>query len=132
MSKYRRIAGLTPIALAVVILAVQANSQYLEWKWFDQYSKVTSWEEKLHLDNFAIYLLKDPSLLGYMAFRVGENEKASVVRKRAERNKQYLVRKRGVPSDRIRLIYLGKADKTTFILQPLTRDKPFPGVGNTP
>jgi hypothetical protein len=110
--------------MVVVISAVQVNSQHA--RWFDEYSNVTPREEKLHLDNFAYYLLKDPSLLGYIVFRVGKSEKASVVSKRAERGRQYLVREYRISRDRIRLIYLGKAGETTFILQPMTRDKSFP------
>ena len=125
MEKQIRGAG---ICLAIVILVVQVNSGQV--RWFDQYSNVTNREEKLHLDNFAYYLLKDSSLLGYIAFSAGKNEKASVVRKRAERGRQYLAREFRISRDRIRLIYLGKADETTFILQPVARDKPFPKIDN--
>ena len=108
----------------LIILATHASMGQV--RWFDQYSHVTDAQEKLHLNDFAYYLIKDSDLLGYIAFRIGNKDKMSVVKKRAEHNKRYLVQKFKISSERIRLVFLGRSDNTIFILQPLERDKPFP------
>src|SRR5262245_24717563 len=112
------------ICSVFIILVVQATMGQV--RWFDEYSNVTNSQEKLHLDDFAYYLIKDPNVLGYIAFRVGKKEKMATVKKRAENNKRYLVQEFKIPQERIRLVCLGRSDDTIFILQPLERDKSFP------
>lgn len=114
------------LLLCGLVITIFAQLNPAQVRWFDQYSNVTRVEEEFHLNNFAYYLQKDPDLIGYIAFKVGKNEKTSAVARRAERNKQYLFRKFNIPKKRIRLVCLGRADETLFILQPLIRDRPFP------
>jgi hypothetical protein len=80
------------------------------------------WEqEKLFLDDFAFYLEKNANMNGHILFYVGSNEKASSIKKRAERAMNYLIHKRKVDRRRLFLMNVGKRDETLFILQPIEK-----------
>ncbi len=113
------------ISVTILSLSQTAKGQ-VRFRWFDEYSKVTALQETFHLDNFGIYLMNDPELLGYMAFRAGVDDTRKKVIKRAEKNRQYIANKFKISKSRIRLIYLGKRDKTYFVLQPLKPTEKFP------
>ena len=91
---------------------------------FDSYGNV-SWEnEKAHLDNFAIALKQDPTLIGYIIVYAGKSTCVGEAKGRARRAKEYLVKSLGIPDHRIKGIDGGYREKLTVILQPVPADAP--------
>jgi hypothetical protein len=68
---------------------------------FDEYGDVSFEDEKARLDNFAIELNSDPNAVGYLIVYGGRRAVKGIAKTRALRAKNYLVTKRGLPSDRI-------------------------------
>ncbi len=67
---------------------------------FEQYGVISPDSEKAILDNFAIQLLDNQNLAGYVLLRRGQHSPTSVARKlRYIRN--YLTKRRGVPASRV-------------------------------
>lgn len=108
-------------SLSTNLMASNSNDE-----WFDTYG-VISWEsEKLHLDNFGIYLKRNPDMNGYIGFYLGENADPTELAARMERSKKYLVCNLEIAERRVILINGGKRSETKIILQPITKDNPIP------
>lgn len=77
------------------------EKEYLIRK-FDEYSDLSSEDEKARLDNFAIYLQKDePTFKGYIIVYAGQRTRSGEAQARAKRAKDYLVKVRGIEAARI-------------------------------
>jgi hypothetical protein len=91
---------------------------------FDSYGDI-SWEkEKAHLDNFAIALQQDPSLIGYIIVYAGKRTCVGEAKGRARRAKEYLVKSRRIPEHRIKWVDGGHSEKFRVILQPVPAHAP--------
>ena len=67
----------------------------------DEYGDIPLNAEKPRLDNFAIELKSDPNAVGYLIVYAGRRAVKGIAKTRALRAKNYLVKKRGLASDRI-------------------------------
>lgn len=76
------------------------NTQNQSIPVFEQYGAVSTDSEKAILDNFAIQLLDNQDLTGYVVLRRGQQSSKSVARK-LRYIKDYLIKKRGVPAKRV-------------------------------
>lgn len=93
---------------------------------FDTYQSDISWnEERAHLDNFAIYLKKEPELIGYIYIFTKENESVRKSKSRTNRIVKYLTKNIGsnfkVEKSRIVFIYKKNSDTSEIILQPVLK-----------
>lgn len=94
---------------------------------FASYGKLPWAEEKLHLDDFAMFLKRNPDMRGYVAFYVGENEKESNTKKRMNRVKRYLLNGwQEIGKGRITFVNAGKREETRTVLQHVLKTKPAP------
>jgi hypothetical protein len=104
------------LCLGLHILAVQASAQ----PGVDRYTTtISTSEEKYRLDKFAIYLSRDPDLIGYICFFEGTGTKSKTARERAKKARSYLVKKHSFRGKRIKLINGGERPEPTILLQGL-------------
>ena len=68
---------------------------------FDRYDGISWDNEKARLDSFAIALLQDPSLTGYIIVYTGKRSCVGEAQRRGLRAKKYLVERRGVDWNRV-------------------------------
>jgi len=106
-------------------------SEVVADQWFDSYGAISWTEERLHLDNFAIYLKRNSEMIGYIGV-CSNNHKFSVKNQKGKMNKieKYLVGVRKVEASRIKIIDRGKCIETNTILQPIDQKlgaRTFPG-----
>ncbi len=104
------------------------NNNNLPDQVFDKYGDISWGDETAHLDNFAIALLHDPNLIGYIAVYAGRRSCKGEARARAIRAKKYLVERRGIGRSRVLWIDAGYLEETLTVLQPAERgaDIKFP------
>ena len=70
--------------------------------WLSHYSGSISWErEAAYLDNFAIQIMNDSEMIGYILVYSGEDSCAKEAHARAMRMMRYLTHARGVPWNRV-------------------------------
>jgi hypothetical protein len=82
--------------------SASASSMPTNEPWISHYGGGISWEhEKAQMDNFAIQILNDPNLIGYILIYSGANSCRGEAQARALRIKKYLMNVRGVPWDRV-------------------------------
>lgn len=93
-------------------------------QWFDSYRNLSWNDEKVHLDNFAIALEHDPSLIGYIIVYAGRRACVGEARDRALRAKKYMEKTRGIQEARLKWIDGGYREELTVILQPIPRGAP--------
>jgi hypothetical protein len=87
----------------------------------DTYHDVTFEAEKSALDNFAINLLEDPKMKGYIIAYAGRRARAGEARARAECAKNYLVNERGIEAGRIVTMDGGHREEFTVDLYLVPR-----------
>ena len=89
---------------------------------FDEYSTIPFSDEKARLDNLAIYLKREPKLIGYIITYAGQQARADEAEARADRAKSYLVNERGIKSEHVVTIDGGYREKPMVELYLLPRD----------
>ncbi len=98
---------------------------------FDEYGEILWEDEKARLDNFAIQLLRDPDLIGYVLVYDAAGGCAGEAQARAIRAKRYVVEHRGVPWNRVIWRQEGWRADIHTVLQPAKRNlilpRPFRG-----
>lgn len=101
---------------------------------FDQYGAIDWENEKARLDNFAIQLLQDEKLVGYILVFDSVTGCAGEAQARAIRAKQYLVEHRGVAWNRVIWRSEGHQDGIATILQPVPPGVvlPYPFLDSPP
>lgn len=94
---------------------------------FDQYGEIPFGYEKARLENFAAKLSHDADSIGYVVVYPGSKTRRSVVRRRAQRAKDYVVRVSRLPADRIRIILGERKEKvmTELYLLPAEESPPL-------
>ena len=98
---------------------------------FEQYGAISWGVERARLDNFAIQLMNDPNLIGYILVFDEVGGCPGEAQARAIRAKRYVVETRNVPWNRVIWRTEGFTDGISTILQPVTRDMviPYQGLG---
>jgi hypothetical protein len=88
--------------------------------WIDRYGKIPWKYETARLDNFAIQLMHERDQIGYVIVNAGLVSCAGEAQARAVRAKNYMVKVRGVPPDRIvwRDIGYGESFEISLWLAP--------------
>ena len=76
------------------------SSEWQSARLFDQFGAVASNDEKARLDVFAIALQNEPGAQGYIIV-YGRRSRPGEAKKRADRQKQYLLYYRGIGKERI-------------------------------
>jgi hypothetical protein len=82
----------------------------------DEYGKLRANDENARLDNFAIELQNDPTAQGYIIGYGGRIGRAGDGQKAADKAKTYLVKKRGLASDRAMAMDGGHREEHTIEL----------------
>jgi hypothetical protein len=88
---------------------------------YEQYGEINWADERARLDNFAIHLMHDPNLIGYILVWDEVGGCPGEAQARAIRAKRYLVETRDVPSTRVIWRTEGLSDGVSTILQPVPR-----------
>ncbi len=92
---------------------------------FDTYGDLDWEDEKARLDNFAIFLLNNPSFVGHIFVWAGKLSGRGEAQARALRSRKYLVDYRKVESNRVVWHDNGFAEEANTILQPMPRERPM-------
>lgn len=91
---------------------------------FAVYSGNLAWEDEVvFLDNFAIYLKRHPEMIGYVGFYSDARMSRRKLEDRMDRSIRYLRKTRKIPKGRVQARYLGIAEDSQIVLQPLNKDK---------
>ena len=70
--------------------------------WISHYGGGVSWgDEKAQIDNFAIQIMHDPNLIGYILVYSGADSCRGEAQARALRIKNYMMKVRGIPWNRV-------------------------------
>jgi len=99
---------LRPLLLFTLLVLITTNSSGSNSRlianepWLSHYSGGISWEaEQAYLDNFAIQIMNDPNLIGYILIYSGEDSCRDEAQARALRMKNYMTEVRGVPWNKV-------------------------------
>lgn len=93
---------------------------------FDQYGAIGWNDEKARLDNFAIQLQHDETLVGYILVFDAVGGCPGEAQARAIRAKRYVVEHRGIPWNRVIWRHDGRLQDLSTILQPVSRGTSLP------
>jgi hypothetical protein len=104
------------VALLLPTFFVKASSPVNPISKFDEFGDINCEAEYARLDNFAIQLQQEPSAKGVIIFYGGKTFRGRLPKRgeaeaRAARLKPYLVRRRGIPANRIVVINGGYTDE---------------------
>jgi hypothetical protein len=94
-------ALLAAFMLLVLSFSSTQGATALDVFWIDRYGDISWEDEKARLDNFAIQLLNEPNQIGYIIVNVGLVSCKGEAQARAVRAKNYMVRVRSLPENRI-------------------------------
>jgi hypothetical protein len=83
---------------------------------FDEYGKLMSKDEAARLDNFVIELSMDPTAEGYIISYGGRASRAGDAQKAADKQKDYMVKQRGVDGNRVTTVNGGFREQPTIEL----------------
>ena len=100
---------------------------------FDSYGKISCENEKARLDNFAIQLLNNSDLVGYIFVVDGPDVCAGEGQARAIRAKRCVIEYRAIPWNRVIWRNDGYGDQFMVFLQPVRRPVriSYPLMGST-
>jgi hypothetical protein len=113
-------------ALLVGLFANVVVAQRLDH--YDDYGPIYWKDEKARLDNFAIQLLNDKSVTGYIFIVAAFDQCPGEAQARAIRAKRYVVEHGKVPWNRVIWRFEGYSSDVSTVVLPLPRDvsPPFP------
>lgn len=89
---------------------------------FDEYSNLTFRDERARLDNFAIMLQEVPEWRGYIVVYAGRRARPNEAKVRGERNRRYVIERRGVEPERVVTIDGGHREIYTVELHVIHKD----------
>jgi hypothetical protein len=98
---------------------------------FDEFGDIRSGDTKARLDNFAIHLQEDPTLLGYMVVYGGRHGPRGQAARRTAWLRDYIVNARGIDPARIITVEGGFRDELSAELWLSARGAPAPPVTPT-
>ena len=117
--------------LAIGSVEVSTASTFLVDEPVDRYGAIAWEDEKARLDNFAIELQNNPGYRGHIVVFAGRRACRNEARVRALRARDYVVRVRGVESDRILWEDGGYREDVTTILVIAPREVTRIGLNST-
>ena len=109
----RKIRLLLPCLFLILLSASFSSAQTLP---FDEYGDVGCEDEMARLDNFAVKLRDTPNYVGYAIVYGGRDGRRGEALARAARIKDYLIKSRGLESNRVMTIDGGYREKLTVDL----------------
>lgn len=80
---------------------------------FDEYGQIGGCDHSARLDNFAITLQNDPSVIGYVVVYGPEGEEFGTAKSQFSLTNDYLVNSRALDGDRIKFVYAGRNSDLT-------------------
>lgn len=104
------------VAVLCAALLIAGSSPAQGPEKFDGFGDVDCEGEMLHLDNFAVQLQRDPTMIGYIMVYGGQMHKHGDPKARASRMKEYLTRNRGVDVKRVVTIIGGYREQVEIEL----------------
>ncbi len=112
------------LILCLIPVGVHASAKSKSpTSFFDSYGDLR-WEwEKARLDNFAIFLLNNPTFVGHIFVWAGKRACRGEAQARALRAKKYLVDYRKVEWNRVIWHDNGYAEEVSTILEPMSRER---------
>jgi hypothetical protein len=117
-----------PILTIAFCLLIGINAPADTARKFDEYTNLPFSDEKARLDNVAIQLQHEPSTVAWYFIFAGTESCAGEARLRAIRAKNYIVKKHGIPADRI--IWVDEGYRENLLVEiwvmPRSRGKPYP------
>ena len=118
--------GIVILTLCLLPTGIHASaSRVSPNSFFDNYGDLDWEDEKARLDNFAIFLLNNPTFVGYIFVWAGKCACAGEAQARAMRAKKYLVDYRKIVWNRVVWHDNGYAEGVNTILQPMPRERPM-------
>ena len=101
---------------------------------YDDYGAIRWEDEKARLDNFAIQLQNDKTLVGYILVAAALGGCPGEAQARAIRAKRYVVEHRGVPANRVIWRFEGYSSDLRTVVLPLSRGvvPPYPFLFTVP
>ncbi len=106
-----------PILTIAFCLLVFSNAHADIARKFDEYTDLPFSDEKARLDNWGIQLkMEQPDMIGWYLIFAGSKSCPGEARRRAIRAKNYLVKKRGIPADRVIWVDEGYREELTVEL----------------
>ena len=88
---------------------------------FDEYSNLSISDERVRLDNFRVYLRREPDTKGYIVVYKSRQMRSGEAKRRANRAKSYLVSERGFDAKRVVAMEGGQSEKPKVELYSLPR-----------
>lgn len=85
----------------------------------DEYGPISFADEKARLDNYAIELRNDPTVVGYVICYGGRRGRRGEAQARCARAKHYLVARHKIPAGRVVTVDGGYMEQLTVMLWPL-------------
>ncbi|PYS53237.1 MAG: hypothetical protein DMF68_00100 [Acidobacteria bacterium] len=116
--------------LSIILLTASFSSAQTAHP-LDQFGDVNCEDEMAHLDNFAIEIQSNPGSIGYVSVYGGNYGRRGEAKARASRIKEYLVKSRGLDSNRVMTIDSGYMEHLTVELWLLPRAVSAPPITPT-
>ena len=107
--------------LSIILLSASFSSAQDVVR-FDRFGDVNCEDEMARLDNFAVQLQSNPGSVGYAVVYGGSYGRRGEAKARASRIKDYLVKRRGLDSNRVITINGGYMEHLTVDLWILPHD----------
>jgi hypothetical protein len=98
---------------------------------FDEYADLTFGDEAPRLDNFAIMLQQVPEWRGYIVVHAGRRARPHEAKRRGERNRRYVIERRGIEPERVIAIDGGHREFYTVGLYLIPKGYHPPGPNAT-
>jgi hypothetical protein len=118
--------SLLPLIVCLLVHTPHAVSLATPTSVFDRYGNIRWEDEQARLDNFAIFLIQNPSYIGYIYVWAGSRACRGEAQARAVRARDYLVRYRKISENRVVWQDEGYNENVETILQPWPKDKTMP------
>jgi hypothetical protein len=117
---------ITMLTLHVVVPTIVAGNPVLRQSYYDEYERVPWSVERIHLTEFEGLLMREPGLIGYVAYYGRTPAELAVMRRRVKRAVRFLVDRNRVPARRLVIIEGGIRSYPGTVLQPVRRGSPAP------
>ena|SRR2546421_11093737 len=116
--------------LSIILLSASFSSAQDVFR-FDRFGDVNCEDEMARLDNFAVKLQSNPAFTGYIIVYGGREGRRGEAKARASRIKDYLVKSRGLDSNRLMTIDGGYMEYLSVDLWVLPRGASAPPLAPT-
>lgn len=127
----RRITLVSLLFIGFCHIAILASvSACPQTEVFDSYGDIPWSDEKLHLDNFAIQLSREPTMLAYLVFQAGSRKELDKLEKRVAKSVAYLVSRHKIKRETIKVIKINRPGYFNVILQPIPKNEKPPKFGS--